>query len=61
MNIKEFDDGSVFTGKHVAFSVIVGGIGAAVLYTGTAKIADWKEKRAIKKLEKNSNKVLTSN
>lgn len=49
MNIKTYDDGSVFTGSHLAASIgLAVLIGLPVSYA-VIKVSDWRERRIAKK------------
>lgn len=49
MELKKFDDGSVFTERHVAFALAAGAVGAVVMYKVNEKISTWRTKRWMRK------------
>ena len=49
MNIKEFPDGTVFTGKHLLATIGMSAALAVVIVPVVMKIDTWKTKRIMKK------------
>lgn len=47
--LKTYEDGSEFTVKHLAATIVAGGILAAVAGVATVKFDNWKTERWLKK------------